>query len=156
MTERKAARPAKSPARRTKYELKTKATGASVGAFIAAVPSETRRRDAKTLLALMKKLTGEKPKMWGPSIIGFGSWRYEYDSGHSGEMCMAGFSPRASSLVVYVAPAVLQNKEQLAQLGKHKHGKSCLYINKLADVDPSTLEAIIVASIAEARKTSAR
>ncbi len=132
-----------------KYELKTKPTPVSVEDFIARVPNETRRRDAKTLVAIMKKLTGEKPKMWGPSIVGFGQYHYKYESGHEGDMPIAGFSPRATSLVVYVVPGLYES--MLPRLGKHKHGKSCLYVNKLEDVDLGVLEKIIAACLAETR-----
>jgi hypothetical protein len=142
----RAARPGKNT------KLKTKETGASVEAFIASVANETRRADARTLLAMMKRVTGEKPKMWGPSIVGFGRYRYRYESGHEGEMCMAGFSPRASSLVVYVMPGFSKYEPLLAKLGKHKRGESCLYVNKLADIDLPTLQEIIAVGVAEMRR----
>ena len=125
-------------------ELKTKATQVSVDAFIEAVPDATRREDARTLTAMMERLTGEQPAMWGPSIIGFGSYRYTYDSGHSGEMCRIGFSPRKAELVLYVLNAYTDQSAELARLGKHKTGKGCLYVNKLADVDLTVLEQLIV------------
>jgi len=124
-------------------ELKTKATQVSVDAFIEAVPDATRREDARTLTAMMERLTGEQPAMWGPSIIGFGSYRYTYDSGHSGEMCRIGFSPRKAELVLYVLNAYTDQSAELARLGKHKTGKGCLYIKKLADVDMAVLEGLV-------------
>ena len=124
-------------------ELKTRATQVSVDAFIDAVPDATRREDAKTLTALMTRLTGEEPVMWGPSIIGFGSYRYTYDSGHSGEMCRIGFSPRKAELVLYVLNAYTDQSAELAKLGRHKTGKGCLYIKKLADVDMAVLEGLV-------------
>jgi len=124
-------------------ELKTKATQVSVDAFIEAVPDATRREDAKTLTAMMTRLAGEPPTMWGPSIIGFGSYRYTYDSGHSGEMCRIGFSPRKAELVLYVLNAYTDQSAELARLGKHKTGKGCLYIKKLADVDMAVLEGLL-------------
>ncbi|MBC9032863.1 DUF1801 domain-containing protein [Sphingomonas sp. JC676] len=124
-------------------ELKTKPTEVRVDAFIEAVPDATRREDAKTLVALMERLTGEPPVMWGPSIIGFGSYRYKYDSGHEGEMCRIGFSPRKAELVLYVLTAYADQSAELAKLGKHKTGKCCLYIKKLADVDMAVLEGLV-------------
>lgn len=143
-------RPAKKAAK--KYELKTKPTAVSVEAFIEKVPNEVRRKDAKTLLALMKRVTGETPKMWGPSIIGFGRYHYKYESGHEGDMCMAGFSPRASALVVYLVPGFQKQEALLSRLGKHRHGKSCLYINRLEDVDMKVLERLVADSCAYMRK----
>ena len=123
-------------------ELKTRANEADVDAFIEAVEHPVRREDARTVRALMERISGQPAKMWGPSIIGFGSYRYTYDSGHSGEMCRIGFSPRKAQLVLYVdapgAPA-----ELLARLGKHRTGKSCLYVNKLADIDLAVLEELV-------------
>lgn len=144
-----ARRPAAKPA--AKYELKTKPTPASVTDFIDSVQNETRRKDAKALLRLMKKVTGEPPKMWGPSIVGFGSYHYKYDSGHEGDMCVAGFSPRSTALVVYLVPGFEKNGALLAKLGKHKHGKSCLYLGKLAGIDMSVLETLILESLAHTR-----
>jgi hypothetical protein len=129
-------------------ELKTKATQVQVADFIAAVPDPVRRADADTLCAMMARLTGEQPKMWGPTIVGFGSYRYTYDSGHSGEMCRIGFSPRKAEQVLYVLSGEDGEAEALARLGKHKTGKSCLYIKKLADVDADVLEALVRAAIA--------
>jgi hypothetical protein len=124
-------------------ELKTKPTQLSVEAFIDAVPDATRREDARALAAMMERLTGERPAMWGPSIIGFGSYRYKYDSGHAGEMCRIGFSPRKSELVLYVLDGNADQGAELARLGRHKSGKGCLYLKKLADVDMTVLEALV-------------
>jgi hypothetical protein len=103
----------------------------------------------------MTKVTGLKPKMWGPSIIGFGRYAYTYDSGHSGEMCLTGFSPRKANTVVYVLPGYTSAEmtERLSRLGKHKTGKSCLYLGKLADVDMDVLEEIVTDGVAHMRKT---
>ena len=127
---------------------KTRVTAVSVTAFIAAVENETRRQDARVLLKMMKAVTGWKPKMWGPSIIGFGAYHYTYDSGHSGSICAIGFSPRKANLVIYAAD--FPGKEALLkQLGRHKGGlKQCLYINKLADVDLKVLEELLVGGLA--------
>lgn len=121
-------------------EIKTKPTPVGVADFIAAVENPIRREEAKTVCAMMERITGEPPQMWGPSIIGFGSYRYKYDSGHEGTVCRLGFSPRKAQLVLYILTEDLRQSEQLARLGKHKTGKSCLYINKLTDVDMAVLE----------------
>jgi hypothetical protein len=132
-------------------EMKTKKTEVSVADFIAAVPNATRRADADVVVKLMQKITGKKPKMWGPSIIGFDEYHYRYESGHEGNMCMLGFSPRSSALVLYVLCSD-DSADYLAKLGKHKHGKGCLYINKLADVDMKVLEQLTRASYAWMQK----
>ena len=135
-----------------KYELKTKATATTPKDFIAAMEDGPRKADAEVLLKWMTKVTGLKPKMWGPSIIGFGRYAYTYDSGHSGEMCMTGFSPRKANMVLYILPGYTDISDKLARLGKHKIGKSCLYINKLADVDMKVLEEIVLFGVAQMRK----
>jgi len=121
-------------------EIKTKPTEVTAAGFIAAVENPARREDAKSVCAMMERITGQPPRMWGPSIIGFGSYHYKYDSGHEGTMCRLGFSPRKAQLVLYILTEDPAQSEQLARLGKHKTGKSCLYINKLADVDMAVLE----------------
>lgn len=121
-------------------EIKTRPTQVTVDDFIAAVENAARREEAKTVCAMMGRVTGEPPQMWGPSIIGFGSYHYKYDSGHEGTMCRLGFSPRKAQLVLYILTGAAGEGERLAKLGKHKTGKSCLYINKLADVDMTVLE----------------
>ena len=127
-------------------ENKTRPTGASVTAFIDAVENDTRRRDAKTLLAMMKKITGEKAKMWGPSIIGFGEYHYKYESGREGDMLNVGFSPRKANMAVYVMGSIADDDPLRDKLGKYKTGRSCLYINKLEDVDLKVLEKLIAKS----------
>lgn len=143
----------KKTAKKKAADLKTKPNSKSVEAFINAVPNEQRRKDAKTALALMKKWTGLKPKMWGPSIIGFGSYHYKYESGREGDMCMTGFSPRASSIVFYVMGGAPEGDPLFKKLGKHKTGKSCLYVNRLDDIDLGVLEKIIRQSVVYMRKT---
>lgn len=138
---------------KAKYELKTKATEVTPKDFIAAMEDGPRKTDAEALLKWMTKVTGLKPRMWGPSIIGFGRYAYTYDSGHSGEMCMTGFSPRKGNMVLYVLTGYAGLEDKLARLGKHKTGKSCLYINKLADVDMKVLEEIVTHGLALVRKT---
>ncbi len=123
-------------------DVKTKPTPGDVAAFIEAVENSVRRADAQTVCAMLERISGESPKMWGASIIGFGSYHYRYDSGHEGDMCRLGFSPRKAQLVLYVLSDTPDEAEKLARLGKHKTGKSCLYINKLDDVDMAVLEEI--------------
>jgi hypothetical protein len=129
-------------------EIKTKPTSVSVDAFIEAVPDPTRRADAKVVRAMLERLTGQPAAMWGPSIIGFGSYHYKYDSGHSGTMCRLGFSPRKAELVLYVLTEGGGQDAFLARLGKHKTGKCCLYIKKLVDVDLSVLEELTADALA--------
>jgi hypothetical protein len=136
-----------------KSEARTKLTDVSPDAFIAAIEDARRRKDAEVLLKWMTKITGLQPRMWGPSIIGFGRYAYTYDSGHSGEMCLTGFSPRKAKMVVYVLPGFADMSGKLARLGKHKTGKSCLYINALTDVDMTVLEDIVRAGLEHVRTT---
>jgi hypothetical protein len=126
---------------------KTRPTKISVRTLIAAVENDTRRQDAKTLLKLFEKATGWKARMWGPTIIGFGTYHYTYDSGRSGTSCVVGFSPRTANLVIY-AFGFPGKADLLQKLGKHKGGvKGCLHINKLADVDLVVLEKILKAGV---------
>jgi hypothetical protein len=129
-------------------EAKTKATEQSVDAFLDAVPDERRRRDCRTVLGMMRDATRVEPKMWGPSIVGFGRYTYKYDSGREGEWPVVGFSPRKTELTLYIMPGFDRYDELLARLGKHKLGKSCLYLKKLDDVDLDALRALIVESVA--------
>ena len=132
-------------------ENKTKATKLSVAAFIDAITDPTRRADAKALVKVMQSASGEKPTMWGPSIIGFGSYHYTYDSGRQGDMPLIGFSPRKAATVLYNITAYKDSDSLCAQLGKHTTGKGCLYIKRLADVDRQTLQTLIVKSLAMVR-----
>lgn len=132
-------------------ENKTKATQASVSEYIDALPDETKRADAKALVKLMQRATGEKPKMWGPSIIGFGSYHYAYESGREGDMPLAGFSPRKAATVLYGMNGSPESEALREQLGKHTTGGGCVYIKKLADVDQKVLEKIVVKSVAAKR-----
>jgi len=133
-----------------KAELKTKATEVAVADFIAAVPDARRRDEARVIDAIHRRVTGHEPRMWGPSIIGYGRYDYVYDSGHSGTMCRAGFSPRKAAMTFYLMGNYANRQPEadalFARLGKHKTGKSCLYINKLADVDLDALEALVALS----------
>ena len=133
-------------------ENKTKPQAASVDAFVDAIPDSARRSDARALVKLMGAASGEKPKMWGPSIIGFGSYHYVYESGREGDAPLIGFSPRKSATVLYLHLGLGEASTELAKLGKHTAGKGCLYIKKLADVDQTILEKIVSRSIAAMRK----
>src|ERR1044071_4760957 len=126
-------------------ETKTKQTNVSVSAFIDAITDQGRRADAKALVKLMQKAAGEKPKMWGPSIIGFGSHHYVYDSGREGDMPVIAFSPRKAATVLY---GLSEAEALLPKLGKHTRGKGCIYIKKLADVDQKVLETIAAKAVA--------
>ena len=132
-------------------ELKTKKSSASVPAFINAIENETRRADAKALHKMMREVTGKRARLWG-SIIGYGSYNYTYDTGHSGSAALCGFSPRKQNLVVYIMPGFKPYKPLLAKLGKFKTGSSCLYINKLADVDEKVLRTLVDRSYRDMRK----
>ena len=133
-------------------ELKTRPTYASVEAFIDAVDHPRRREDARTLLELMQRVTGEQPVMWGPSIVGYGSYHYRYASGQEADWPITGFSPRKQNLSIYIMTGFEESDELLTRLGKHKTGKSCLYVNKLADVDLDVLEKLVRASVAEMKR----
>jgi len=133
---------------------KTKPTKLSVLAFIDALTDETKRADAKALVKLMQSATGEKPKMWGPSIIGFGTYHYTYASGREGDMPLAGFSPRKAATVVYGMTGFSESEALLAKLGKHTTGGGCLYIKKLADVDKKVLETLVLTSVAAKQSRS--
>ena len=132
-------------------ENKTKPTKVSVAAFITAVADQTQRADAKALVKLMQSVAGEQPKMWGPSIIGFGSCHYRYESGREGDMPLIGFSPRKAATVLYNLLGSSDSAALLAKLGKHTTGKGCLYIKKLSDVDQKVLQALAVKSVAATR-----
>lgn len=132
-------------------ENKTKPTALSVPAFLDACTDEERRTDAKALTRLMQKVTGDKPTMWGPSIVGFGSYHYKYESGREGDAPIVGFSPRKAANVLYGTTGFSGAEALLAKLGKHTTGKGCLYIKKLADVDVKVLEILIEKAVAAAR-----
>jgi len=135
---------------------KTKSTKLSVAAFIDAIKDPARRADAKVLVKLMQSATGEKPRMWGTSIIGFGNYHYKYESGREGDMPLIGFSPRKAANVLYGLRGSSDSDAQLAKLGKHTTGKGCLYIKKLSDVDQHVLAAMAVKSVAAVRARSPR
>lgn len=133
-------------------DQKTKPTEVSVKEFIDKVENEQMRDDSRTLVKLMKKVTGENPKMWGPTIIGFGKYHYKYESGHEGYSCVAGFSPRKGNISVYVMNEGAKHQSLLKKLGKHKMAKACLYIKKLDDVDLDVLEEIVKGSVESVKK----
>ena len=126
---------------------KTIENDASVEGFIAAVENDGRRADAAELLELMKRVTGLEPKMWGPSIIGFGRYHYKYDSGHEGDSFLTGFSPRKANLVVYIMPGFSEYGALMEKLGKYKTGRSCLYLGRLSGIDQQVLAKLVDKSV---------
>jgi hypothetical protein len=137
-------------------ENKTKPTTISVPAFLDACNDEARRADAKALTKLMHKVTGNEPSMWGPSIIGFDSYHYTYESGREGDMLIVGFTPRKTANVLYGTLGFDGAEALLAKLGKHTTGKGCLYIKKLADVDMKILETLVEKAVAATRARYAK
>ena len=137
-------------------ENKTKPTEVSVTAYIEAITDESKRADAKALVKLMQKASGEKPKMWGPSIIGFGSYHYKYESGREGDMPVIAFSPRKAATVLYNLTGSSASAPLLAKLGKHTTGKGCLYIEKMSDVDLKVLESMLAKALAAKRAKQGR
>ena len=133
-------------------ENKTKATDASVDTYLAAIENETRRADCVALARLMTKASREAPKMWGSSIVGFGTHHYKYDSGREGDMCLVGFAARKGDISLYLTASVLAQDELMSQLGKHKVGKGCLYISKLSDVNFQILEKLIATTVTERKR----
>ena len=133
-------------------DLKTKAIGKSVEQFLRSVKDKKKRDDCLTVLKLMKQVTRTKPKMWGPSIIGFGTYHYKYESGHEGDFFLTGFSPRAQSLTLYIMAGFARYDSLMKRLGKFKTGKSCLYIKSLDDVNMSTLKKLIEQSVKQMKK----
>jgi hypothetical protein len=128
---------------------KTTATGLSAAAFIAAVEPAARRDEARALDAIFRAATGWEPRMWGPTIIGYGRYAYTYDSGRTGEMCATGFSPRGRAISIYILPGYGDYGDLLARLGRHKSGKACLYLNRLSDADPDVLSDLIKRGVAD-------
>ena len=132
-------------------EAKTKPTAASIDEYLESRASPEQLADCKALMTMLKRLTKEKPKMWGPSIVGYGSYSYKYESGRTGESCVTGFAVRGRELVVYLVAESPDQQELLAKLGKHRIGKSCLYLKRLADVDTKVLEALVAQSVSEVK-----
>ena len=133
-------------------ENKTKPTKARVSEFLQTVDNPKRRADAKKVLAMMRRATGKRATRWGSSMVGFGRYRYKYESGREGEFMLTGLSPRKQNLVVYIMPGFDPFESYLKKLGKYKTGRSCLYINKLEDVNEEVLEKLIAASVKLMRK----
>ena len=136
-------------------EMKTTETEASVDKFLESVSDPQRREDCERVRALMREATGGDGKMWGDSIVGFGSYHYRYESGREGDWFLTGFSPRKSNLTLYIMAGFDRYDELLARLGKHSTGKSCLYVKRLADVDKSVLRELITASVRHMKATYA-
>ncbi len=130
---------------------KTKPTRVSAASHVAAIANDEQRNDARTLIALMRKVTRQEPKMWGPTIVGFGSYHYKYASGHEGDSALAGFAVRGRELVVYTAESFEGRDALMAKLGKHKAGKVCIYIRRLADIDLKILETLVARSVADTK-----
>jgi hypothetical protein len=130
----------------------TRPTTADVTAFLEAVEHPVRRADALALDALFRKVTGWQPRLWGPSMVGYGSYHYVYASGREGDMLATGFAPRKANLSIYIMPGYREYADILSRLGKHRHGKACLYINKLADIDGDVLAELIRVGLADLRK----
>jgi hypothetical protein len=133
-------------------DSKTKPTDASVEEYIASRANEQQRADCRELMLLLEMITQQPPRMWGPSIVGYGSYRYTYDSGRTGEAPLAGFAIRGRELVVYVLVEGGRQKSLLSKLGKHRMGKVCLYFKQMADLDKSVLEQLVTNSVAEVRR----
>ena len=136
-------------------ELKTKRNDGDVRAYLDSVENDRRREDSLVLLDVISEITGEPAEMWGGSIVGFGSYHYVYESSREGDWFLTGFAPREQSLTLYIMPGFERFDDLLARLGKHKIGRSCLYINKLADVDMDVLKDLVAESVAHMRRTHA-
>lgn len=132
--------------------LKTKASKASVSAFLKSVQDVQKRKDSLEVMALMKEVTGKRPKMWGTSIVGFGSYHYRYTSGREGDWPVTGFSPRKQNLTIYIMPGFTRYSSLMKKLGKYKTGKSCLYLKKLEDVDRKVLRRLVTRSVTDMKK----
>lgn len=134
-------------------ETKTKPTDVSVEEFIAGVEDPQKRADSQVLIEMMSRLTGEKARMWGPSIVGFGSYHYKYASGHEGDSCIAAFSPRKAEFSIYLSPEPTEKRDALlAKLGRHRMGKGCLYVKRLEGLDLKVLERLVIDGIEVARR----
>jgi hypothetical protein len=136
-------------------EAKTKPTSASIDEYLASRAGPEQLADCRALMTLLQRVTKHTPKMWGPSIVGYGSYRYRYESGRTGESCLTGFALRGKELVVYLVSESPEQATLLAKLGKHKMGKACLYFKRLADLDTLVLEALVTESIAVTRRRHA-
>lgn len=137
-------------------ETKTRATAASVDQYLAARATEEQRADCESLMAMMHRVTGERPRMWGPSIVGYGTYEYVYESGRQGRSCLTGFAVRGREIVVYLVGEDAGQDRLLAKLGKHRMGRACLYFRRLDDLDRSVLERLIVGSVAAVERRHRR
>jgi hypothetical protein len=133
-------------------ETKTKPTDASVDEYLASRASPEQLADSKAIMAMCRRVTKQPPKMWGPSIVGYGSYAYRYESGHSGEACLTGFAIRGRDLVVYLRADDAEQTALLAKLGKYRMGKTCLYFRRLADLDVEVLEALVANSVTDLKR----
>ena len=133
-------------------ESKTQPTAASIDGYLASRASPEQLVDCKALMGMFSRITKEPPRMWGPSIVGYGSYTYRYESGRTGESCVTGFAARGRELVIYLVAESPQQQDLLAKLGKHKVGKSCLYLKRLTDIDTQVLEALVTTSVAEVKR----
>ena len=133
-------------------EAKTRPTRVPVAAYLARIEDAARRADCEALARLMRKVTGAEPVMWGPGIVGFGAYRYRYESGRTGEWCETGFAARKGEISVYLVAEGARQAALLARLGRHRMGKACLSIKRLADVDAAVLEQLVAGSVAEVRR----
>lgn len=131
---------------------KTQATEIRADDHIAALANEQQRADCQALVALMRQWTGHEPRMWGPSIVGFGSYHYTYDSGRQGDSCLAGFAARSKEIVIYLVASGPDEAELLARLGRHRKGQACLYIRRLAEIDTEVLARLVTSSVAEIQR----
>ena len=134
-------------------DLKTKRTDESVDAFLDSVVDESRRKDCRRVLEIMKRVTGEEPRMWGPSMIGFGTYHYRYASGREGDWFITGFSSRKNDLTLYIMSGFSRFDDLTSRLGQYKTGKSCLYIKRLSEVDEAVLEELVAESVSYMRET---
>lgn len=133
-------------------EQKTKPTELSVEDFLGQIEDEQTRDDCFAIAKLMKQVTGSPAKMWGTAIVGFGQYHYKYESGHEGYTCLTGFSPRKQNITLYVMPGFAEHTDLLKKLGKHKAGKGCVYIKKLADIDEGVLKKLVKESVSYLKK----
>jgi Domain of unknown function (DU1801) len=136
-------------------ELKTKQTELSVDTYIDAIADDSRRQDCRALVKLMAKATNAEPKIWGSSIVGFGSYHYKYASGHEGDACLVGFASRKNDLTLYMMSGLERHDSLMATLGKHKTGNSCLYVKRLADIDLKVLAELVKLSVQEVKRRHA-
>jgi len=136
------------------YEAKTKPTEATIESYLAGIADESRREDCKVIAALMERISGCPPRMWGASIVGFGSYHYKYASGHEGDSCLVGFSSRKGDISIYLMPGYesAEARALLAGLGRHKIGKACLYVRRLSDIQLPVLEQLVARSVSEIRR----